>query len=400
MARAPDPHRDSAEFVLTGARVANPEGVLDNAWIAVSEDRITAVGTGPAPAGPRRETGGALIVPGFVDLHCHGGGGASFASTDPTEIATAVATHRRHGTTTLLASLVSDAVPTLVSQLAVLAELVSEEELAGVHLEGPFLSRAHRGAHDASVLSDPDSSTIDALLRAGRDHIRMVTLAPELPGGVAAVQQLSTAGVTVGLGHTAGTHEQVRSAIAAGARVATHLFNGMPPLHHRDPGPVGALLDDERITLELIPDRIHVHPAVLRLTARSAGPGRVVSVTDATPAAGAADGRYRLGKLDIDVTDGVATAVDGGALAGSTVTMDTAFRNMVTAAGMSVPDAVRASASRPAELLGLAHRAGRIDAGLEANLVVLDEDIRLIGVLRRGQWIVHSRFSNSRGSSA
>lgn len=387
------------DLVLSDSRIASPAGVVADGWLAVSGERIAGVGTGQPPAGVRVDTGGALIVPGFIDMHCHGGGGAAFSSTDPAEIATAIAAHRRHGTTTMLASLVSDAIPTLTAQLAALAELVCDDELLGVHLEGPFLARAHCGAHDPALLREPDRSTISTLLKAGDGQIRMVTLAPELPRGRAAVRQLSAAGVLVAIGHTAGTEQQIRAAIDAGATVATHLFNGMPPLHHRAPGPAGALLDDERITVELLADQLHVHPAVLRLAVRTAGPDRTVVVTDAMPAAGADDGRYRLGRLDVDVTGGVATLAGQGTLAGSTLTMDAAFRNLVTAVGLSIPEAVRATASRPAELLGIQHRTGTLCAGLDADLVVLDDDIRPIGVLRRGQWVVRPELAHSPGQS-
>ncbi|WP_106179010.1 N-acetylglucosamine-6-phosphate deacetylase [Prauserella shujinwangii] len=374
------------EFVLTG-RIACPDGVLDQGWLSVSGGLITGVGSGPPPSGPRVDLGESLVVPGFVDIHCHGGGGGSFSAADPAEAARAVAAHRGHGTTTLVASLVSDPVPVLTGQLAALAELVEDGELAGVHLEGPFIARSRCGAHDPGALREPDTSTVDTLLDAGRGHVRMVTLAPELAGGIKAVRQFAEAGVIVAVGHTDGVEEQIRPAVEAGATVATHLFNGMRPLHHREPGPIGALLDDDRVTVELICDLVHVHPTVLRLAARHAGPGRTVLITDAMSATDAADGTYRLGRLAVDVRDGVATLADNGALAGSTLTMDTAFRNLVRGAGLDIGEAVRATSGRPAELLGLADEVGALRTGLRADLVVLDDDLRPTGVLRRGEWV-------------
>jgi N-acetylglucosamine-6-phosphate deacetylase len=376
----------SQGFVLTGGLIAADE-VVDG-WIAVSGGLIAGVGTGPPPPGEQVDVDGALVVPGFVDIHNHGGGGGSFSSTDPAAALSAVRTHRRHGTTTLLASLVSDPLPVLHSQIAALRELVDDGELAGIHLEGPFISKARCGAHDPAALREPDSATIAALLAAGGGSVRMVTLAPELRGGVKAVRQLAEAGVIAALGHTDGVEEQIRPALDAGATVATHLFNGMRPLHHREPGPIGVLLEDPRVTVELICDLVHLHPTIVRLAARHAGRGRTVLITDAMSATGAPDGSYILGRLKVDVRDGVATLERNGSLAGSTLTMDVAFRNLVLGAGLDILDAVHATSGKPAELLGLSDRVGALRPGLSADLVVLDADLRPSRVLRRGEWVL------------
>ncbi|MER7114718.1 N-acetylglucosamine-6-phosphate deacetylase [Saccharomonospora azurea] len=375
-------------LVLTGARVHCPDGTLAGGWLSVSGERISAVGTGTPPAGRHLDLAGAHVVPGFVDVHCHGGGGGSFTSADPDEARTAIETHRRHGTTSLMASLVSAPPDALVDQLAALRELVTDGELVGAHLEGPFIAEARCGAHDPSVLREPDDATVGALLDAGDDIIRMVTLAPELTGAIKTVRRLTESGVIAAIGHTDAVAEQVRAAVDAGATVATHLFNGMRPLHHREPGPVGVLLDDDRVTVELICDLVHVHPDVLRLAARHAGRSRTVLVTDAMSATDVADGRYRLGNLDVQVAGGVATVPDTGSLAGSTLTMDVAFRNLVHDAGLDIADAVAATASHPATLLGIDTETGSLSPGLLADLVVLDDDLRLTGVLRRGSWVV------------
>jgi N-acetylglucosamine-6-phosphate deacetylase len=379
--------RGAGDFVIMGGRVAAPDRVLDDGWVAVSDGRIAGVGSGTPPSGESVDVGGALVVPGFIDTHCHGGGGASFTSLDPEELLTAVRAHRRHGTTTMLASLVSDPVDILREQVAALRELVQDGEVAGIHLEGPFISKARCGAHDPETLIEPDTGTVDKLLRAGQGAIRMVTIAPELHGGVKAVRQLAESGVIAAIGHTDGVEEQLLPAIDAGATVATHLFNGMRPLHHREPGPVGALLDDERITIELICDLVHLHPTVVRLAATHAGRNRTVLITDAMSATDAADGRYTLGRLEVDVHDGVATLADNGSLAGSTLTMDTAFRNLVRGAKLGILDAVHATSQRPAELLGIADRTGMLCPGYVADLVVLDQDLRPAKVLRRGEWV-------------
>ncbi|MEV7039972.1 N-acetylglucosamine-6-phosphate deacetylase [Amycolatopsis sp. NPDC051061] len=373
--------------MIMGGRVAAPDRVLDDGWVAVSDGRIAGVGSGTPPSGEYVDVGGALVVPGFIDTHCHGGGGASFTSLDPEELQTAVRAHRRHGTTTMLASLVSDPVDILREQVAALRELVQDGEVAGIHLEGPFISKARCGAHDPETLLEPDTGTVDKLLRAGQGAIRMVTIAPELYGGIKAVRQLAESGVIAAIGHTDGVEEQLLPAIDAGASVATHLFNGMRPLHHREPGPVGALLDDERITIELICDLVHLHPTVVRLAAKHAGRNRTVLITDAMSATDAADGRYTLGRLEVDVHDGVATLADNGSLAGSTLTMDTAFRNLVRGAKLGILDAVHATSQRPAELLGIADRTGMLCPGYVADIVVLDQDLRPAKVLRRGEWV-------------
>lgn len=376
------------DLVLTGGELALTEGVVGGGWLTVSDGLITGVGTGTPPPGDRVDLAGALVVPGFIDTHCHGGGGASFSSAETKDIVQAITAHRRHGTTTMLASLVSEPIRSLVEQEAALRELVEDGELAGIHLEGPFIASARCGAHDPLVLREPDPASVDALLRAGHGAVRMVTLAPELTGGIRAVSQLVDAGVIAAIGHTDGTEEQIRPAVDAGATVATHLFNGMRPLHHREPGPVGVLLDDERVTVELICDLVHVHPTVLRLAADHVGRGRTVLITDAMSATDAADGRYQLGRLQVDVNDGVATLAETGSLAGSTLTMDVAFRNLVRVVGLSIADAVRATSSRPAELIGVAERTGALRVGLSADLVVLDDALRVTRVLRNGDWVV------------
>ncbi|WP_440901655.1 N-acetylglucosamine-6-phosphate deacetylase [Actinosynnema sp.] len=375
------------DVTLAGGRVVTPDGVLDDGWVAVRDGRIAAVGSGTAPEGPVTDLGGALLVPGFIDIHCHGGGGEAFTSGDPDKVRKAADAHRRRGTTTMLASLVSRPVPELAGQVAALAELVDDGVVAGVHLEGPFLSAARCGAHDPAILCPPDRGSLDALLRAGRGAVRMVTVAPELEHAVDAVRHLVDSGAIAAIGHTDATEAQVRPAVDAGATVATHLFNGMRPLHHREPGPIGALLDDERVTVELICDLVHLHPTTVRLAARHAGTGRTVLVTDAIAAAGVGDGVYDIGGLEVRVVDGVPTLAGGGSLAGSTLTMDAAFRNAVTGCGLDVVEAVRATSARPAELLGLAGETGRIAEGLAADLVVLDADLRPREVMSRGAWV-------------
>ncbi|GAA2426834.1 N-acetylglucosamine-6-phosphate deacetylase [Streptomyces macrosporus] len=371
--------------VLTGARVVLPDGVAENG-------RVTVEGTRIAPDVPGEpgtlDLAGHWIVPGFVDLHVHGGGGASFSAGSAEEALRAIATHRAHGTTTMVASTVTGDLDDLARQAAVLSELVEQGDLAGIHFEGPFISPHRCGAHDPDLLRDPHPSDVRKLLDAARGAARMVTLAPELPGGLDSVRLLADNGVIAAVGHTDATYEATLEAVEAGATVATHLFNAMPTLLHRAPGPVAALLEDERVTVELINDGTHLHPAVLELAFARAGADRVAFVTDAMGAAGMGDGVYPLGPLQVRVTDGVARLVEGGSIAGSTLTLDTALRRAVTVDGLPVPDAVMALSTTPARLLGVADRVGSIEAGKDADLVVLDAEYRLTGVMRKGEWVV------------
>ncbi|WP_329147789.1 N-acetylglucosamine-6-phosphate deacetylase [Streptomyces sp. NBC_01456] len=390
--------------VLAGARIARPSGIVERGRIAVEGGRIAAVhsrdadlgrGGSLAPAAAAADTmdlSGHLIVPGFVDMHVHGGGGGSFSSADPEECLTAIATHRRHGTTSMVASTVTGELTDLARQAAVLAELVQQGELAGIHFEGPFISPHRCGAHQPELLRDPDPAEVRRLLDAARGTASMMTVAPELPGGLDSVRLLADAGVIAAVGHTDSTYDATRRAIEAGATVATHLFNAMPTLGHRTPGPVAALLEDERITVELINDGTHLHPSILQLAVRQAGDGRVAFITDAMGAAGMNDGMYPLGPMRVEVKDGVARISEGptaGSIAGSTLTLDRAFRRAVTVDGLTVDQAVQALSATPARLLGIDGRTGSLSDGKDADLVVLDAAYAVVGVMRRGEWLVH-----------
>ncbi|MFF4353880.1 N-acetylglucosamine-6-phosphate deacetylase [Streptomyces sp. NPDC001530] len=372
--------------VLGFARVVTPGGVLDPGWVETAGGRISAVGTGQPPHGVDMDLGGQWLVPGFVDMHVHGGDGASFATGDADDARRVAEFHRRHGTTTLVASLVSARLEILERAVASLAELVEDGLLAGVHLEGPFLSTARCGAHDPAMLRPPAQADVERLLRAGHGTVRMITLAPELANGLDAVRAVVAHGAAAAIGHTDATYEVTRQAIEAGASVATHLFNGMRPVHHREPGPVLALLEDERITVELICDGIHLDPAVVRATAQTVGLRRLALVTDAIAAAGVGDGTYVLGGLPVRVAGGAAHLADGTSIAGSTLTTSAALRNAVRA-DIPVAEAVQALSSTPATALGLHHRLGAIRTGLDADLVVLDTDLTVQHVMAKGAWI-------------
>lgn len=372
-------------MLLAADTVVTPRRVLSPGWVETSGPVIRTVGEGEPPGTPHHDLGDAVLAPGFVDMHAHGGGGASFMD-GPAAARTALATHRAHGTTTMVASLVTDTIDRLADVCASLAPLAAAGEIAGIHLEGPWLSGQHCGAHDPALLRDPDLADVDRLLQAADGHVVMVTLAPERPGGIDAVRHLTAAGVAAAIGHSDATYAQAREALLAGARVATHLYNAMRPLHHREPGIAGAAISDGDVYVETIADGIHLHPAVVRQVLATAE-RRAVLVTDAMAAAGAPDGRYRLGPLDVDVVDGVARLVEGGAIAGSTLTLDAAVRYAVTEAGVPVADAVRAATLAPARVLRLDDR-GRIKPGCRADLVALGPDLHVRAVLDAGEWVV------------
>ncbi|HEU4541633.1 MAG TPA: N-acetylglucosamine-6-phosphate deacetylase [Jiangellaceae bacterium] len=372
--------------MISGGRIVTPDGILADGWLQIDGRTIARLGSGEPPEPRDHELDGAWVVPGFVDIHVHGGGRASYVPGDQDQAVTAAALHRQHGTTTTMASLVSGTPDSLVAAVSELAELVEDGVLAGIHLEGPFLSVKRCGAHDPALLIEPEPEVVRGLLDAGRGAVKMVTLAAELPYATDAVALLAGEGVIGAIGHTDASYDETRAAIGAGATVATHLFNAMRPVHHREPGPIPALLEDERVTVELICDGVHLHPAIVRMAIGAAGADRVVLVTDAMDAAGAGDGNYVLGDLAVQVIDGVARLVDGGAIAGSTLTMDRAFR-FVVEAGVSVPDAVRMSAGNPARLLGLTGQVGELRSGLDADLVVLDGAFELRAVMAKGQWV-------------
>jgi N-acetylglucosamine-6-phosphate deacetylase len=375
-----------AETVVTGGAVLRP------GWVEVSAGLIVGAGCGPAPRPVDVDLGAATVVPGFVDMHVHGGGGGAFPEATPQSVAAAVELHRRHGTTRMVASLVSAPPERLREQVAVLAEQVAEGVVVGLHLEGPWLSPRRRGAHHPSALRRPDRSEIDALLAAGRGTIRMATLAPELPFAVDAISQLVDAGVVAAIGHTDASYEQTRAGVAAGATVATHLFNTMRPVHHREPGPVLALLENDAVTVELINDGTHLHPALCRQVATRAAPGRVALVTDAMAAAGMPDGDYRLGPLAVQVLHGVARVAGTDTIAGSTATMDQVFRRAVEGLHVSglgrdqaLLAAVQQSSTTPATALGLP--APGLTVGAVADLVVLNAELVVTGVLGQGRWV-------------
>ncbi|MET0735505.1 MAG: N-acetylglucosamine-6-phosphate deacetylase [Microbacterium sp.] len=369
--------------VIHSARLVDGGLITEDAWVVFRDGLVAGTGTGAdwqpladehdtvvdatAVAGP-----GAVLTPGFIDLHGHGGGGWSY-DDGPEAIRAARALHRAHGTTRAVVSLVTAPLETLERRAATDADLMqTDADILGSHLEGPFLDPSHKGAHDETLLRLPSPEAVARLLEAGRGTIRQVTLAPELPGGLDAIRAVVASGAAAAVGHTAAGMDVSAAAYDAGASILTHAFNGMPGIHHRDPGPIGAAAADPRVTLEIIADGVHLHPEVVRI-AFAAAPGRIALVTDAMAAAGAEDGRYDLGSLEVVVKDGVARLAAGGPIAGSTLTQDAALR-LAVAAGVALEDAVTALTSTPARAVGR-DDVGRLEPGRLADAVLLDEDL-------------------------
>lgn len=377
--------------LVHGARLVQASGIVDDAWMLVTEGRVVATGTGDGggalvdAAVARAEivdARGLTLTPGLIDLHCHGGAGHGY--DDAEHLAEALALHRAHGVTRTLLSLVSQPIPALLEQLRALRPLVEADPLiAGIHLEGPFLAPARRGAHAAESLIDPSPAAVAALVEAGGGTLAMVTLAPEREGGLDAIEALRAAGVVAAVGHTEADYAIAAEAFARGATVLTHAFNAMAPLGHRGPGPIGAALDAPDAVLELILDGVHVHPVAARMLVASA-PGRVALITDAMSAAGCGDGRYGLGGLDVEVHDGSARLVDSGALAGSTLTLDAALRRAITELGMTETEAVAAATVVPARVLGREGDWGTLRPGAVGDFVLWDAEWRVQRVSAAG----------------
>jgi N-acetylglucosamine-6-phosphate deacetylase len=385
--------------VLTGARLVTPAGVLEAGWLRLADGLIAGVGADAGPGGGRgigpgadvgsgedsTDLGGGWLVPGFIDLHMHGGGGNDVTAS-AAAMAAAVSYHRRRGTTRTLVSLMAGPLDSMCEQLGWLVELAgTDPQVAGAHLEGPFLAHARCGAQNAAHLQQPDPQVLAKLLDAGQGLVRSMTIAPELPDALGVISALAEAGVVTSIGHTDAGYEQARAGFEAGATLVTHLFNAMPPLDHRRPGAALAALESPA-ALEVINDGVHVHPAMVRLAAGT-GRDRLVLVTDAMSATGVGDGSYVLGGLPVTVVDGQARGSESGSLAGSTLTMDLAFRRAVHEVGLPIGDAVAAASTNPARVLGLADRCGAIMPGLAADLVHLDDELTVRRVMIAGRWL-------------
>src|SRR6187402_104244 len=381
--RRADDHLPLMSTLLRGARLLDEGGEIADGWVLFDGDAIAATGSGAhPPADEVVELGDATLVPGFVDLHGHGGGGHQF-DVGGDELVAGLAAHRAHGTTRSVVSLVANPVAELERALADVARLAAADPLVlGAHLEGPFLAPTRRGVHSEDFLRLPDAGTVDRLLDAAAGSLRQVTIAPELPGALDAVGRFTAAGARVAVGHTEADEQQAGAAFDAGATLLTHAFNAMPGIHHRAPGPVVAAIDDRRVTIELILDGLHVHPHVARLL-WDAAPGRIALITDAMAAAAEADGDYRLGTLNVSVRNGLAVLSGTDTIAGSTLTQDVALRGAI-GMGAEPAAAVGALTAVPARAIGET-RLGRLSPGYAADVVALDPAWQVTAVWGAGR---------------
>jgi N-acetylglucosamine-6-phosphate deacetylase len=386
------------EYTLLASRLLTPIQVIKNACVVVEDGRIARLGPrdeSAAAPGKTVEIQDGIVAPGFVDIHIHGGGGHDVMEANEEALSKVETLLAEHGVTSYLPTTVTASLDATLRALEGLAQAIerardraagnvtsSRARPLGIHLEGPFISHARRGVHPPNDLLPPRIETFDRFWQAARGQIRMMTIAPELEGARELIAEATRRGVTVSLGHSDATLEQSEVGIAAGARHATHTFNAMRPLGHRDPGILGVALGDDRLTADVIADGIHLDPIILRLFLRAKGPERAVLITDAIAATGMPDGRYHLGQLEVDVKDG--KCVSDGKLAGSVLTMDRAVRNTTQIAGWDLQTSVRLATMNAARVVREGEKRGELKEGLAADFIVLDQTGRVLRTIVGG----------------
>ena len=345
------------------------------------------------PRGARQITArGKTIVPGFVDVHIHGAGGRDVMAGNAESLEIVAGTVARFGTTSFVATTVTaslmetcDSVGGIARFMLKSSETAARElsaEILGIHFEGPFISKARRGVHPQEWILAPSTEVLAQLLQEARGTAQILTLAPELPGALDLIAAAREAGLVVSLGHTDANYEQAQAAIAAGATHAAHVFNAMRPFSHRGTGVIGAVMTSPRVSAELIADKVHVDEPAMRMLLEMKTPERVILVSDGTSATGMPDGKYQLGKFQVKVSGGVCRNAEGK-LAGSTLTLDRALRNIV-AMGVPLASALRMVTANPARQIGLGSRKGVLAPGADADLVFLDDKLEVAGVMTRG----------------
>lgn len=367
-----------ANTVFDGKQVLGPGAVR------VENDRIAEVISGEAAKSVKADVdfGASILAPGFVDVHSHGGGGVAF--TDGVEAArTVINTHLNEGTTSIMASLVTDTLDNLEAQIKALAPLYETDEILGVHLEGPWMAMEFKGAHNPELLRDPALEDVKRLCQAG--PVKMVTIAVEREGGQEAVKWMVANGVIAAPGHTNADYDQMKAAIANGAQDITHLFNAMKPIHHREPGPIVAALEAPGLPVEVISDGVHSHKATVKFIFDKKGRDTIL-VTDAMAAAGSPDGDYLLGPMEVEVRNAVARLKTNGSIAGSTLTLSRAIRFATYDAGVDMWLALHAATARPAALMGRKD-IGVLAVGAYADMAVESPALHIEHVYRRGQQV-------------
>ncbi len=378
-------------LLISGGAVVSASAVAPDTAVLIRGSTIAEVGPTRDlikrnPDSTIMDARGAIVAPGFIDLHIHGSAGSDTMDATPLALSRMAQYASAHGVTGFLPTVMSCPIHQMLAatrNAAQAAEAVQAgqatqrarqgAQVLGVNVEGPFLSPDFKGAQPEEGLARPDQAILDQILQAGNGHVRIMTVAPELPGAVPIVEALASCGVVPSIGHSGALCGDVDQAVRAGLRHVTHTYNGMRGLHHREPGVVGAALAHPELTCEIIADGVHVHPVAVRLVAIAKGPERTALITDAMRAAGLPDGHYELGGQHVIVTRGAAR-LDSGVLAGSTLTMDAAVRNMVKFAGIPLPASIAMATSTPARIIGLAGRKGRIQPGMDADIVLLDAE--------------------------
>jgi N-acetylglucosamine-6-phosphate deacetylase len=369
--------------VVTARHLYTPAEEITNPLLVIEDGHITEISSRASHASPANATlvdfGDVALVPGFLDIHIHGGAGLDVMQASASELPRLGQFLMSHGVTGYLATTVAAPLDSTCVALARLADAiekktsddegVAEARPLGIHLEGPFLSHKRRGVHPPEYLVEPTVKIFERLWQAARGHVRMMTIAPEIPGAMEVIAEAARRKVCVSIGHSDAMLAVAREAVRNGARHATHTFNAMRPLDHRSPGIIGEVLSDDTVTADIIADGIHVSPEVVKLFLQAKGPERAVLITDAISATGMPEGRYQLGPIQVEVKDGKCTA--GDSLAGSVLTMDRAVRNVTRFSNWTLPDAVRAATLNPAKAVGLSAEYGKLAAGVEATFVVL-----------------------------
>jgi N-acetylglucosamine-6-phosphate deacetylase len=377
------------------ARTAYMPGHLDNAVVVIEDDRIVAAGSRDeieVPAGARQvKIEGGCLAPGFIDIHNHGAGGRDVMEATPEALATVGRTLARFGTTSYYPTTLTAPREHIEQAVAFLADHIAAAgrqhgptaEPLGIHMEGPYLSVKRRGVHPAEHIVEPTLETYRAIASAAKGQLRIVTIAPELKHAPDLIREMINTGVRPSMGHTDATFAQADQAAQLGVRQATHMFNAMRPFGHRDPGVIGKVLTDARIQAELIADGVHVDPHAIELLYRAKGAGGIVLITDGLSAVGMPDGKYVVGGLEVEVAGGVCR--HQGTLAGSVLTLDRAVRNMRDFVSLPVAEAIGMATWNPARLMGVDDRKGRLQAGCDADLVILDDELKVRRVWTRGQ---------------
>ena len=370
------------KHAYTARRLFTPGEEISDPLLVVEDGRILEIASRSQRAPPGAslvDFGDAILAPGFLDIHIHGGAGLDVMRAPLSELPRLGEFLTRHGVTGYFPTTVAAPLDATCTALERLADAIEsalpsngtpvQARPIGIHLEGPFLSHKRRGVHPPEYLVEPTVPIFDRLWQAARGHVTMMTIAPEIPGAIEVIAEAARRNVCVSIGHSDAQLDMARNAVKAGARHATHTFNAMRPLDHREPGILGEVLSDDRITADLIADGIHVSPEVVKVFLHSKGYERAVLITDAISATGMPDGRYQLGPIEVDVKDGKCTA--NGSLAGSVLTMDRAVRNVTKFSDWTLRDAVRAATLNPAHAVGLTKQYGKLAAGASADFLVL-----------------------------